>query len=426
MQKDYNLFIKRRASLVAAVKKAFPGKKGTIILCAAFESHHYAFTQESSFYYLTGLEEPGVIAVLDLDGQSSLYVPQYGADRAQWVGPFLKEGKDTGARLGFTEVRPLGNPCRGYSLTAACMANEYQNLLTNLQKKADAGFVLFADYSQARITEQSLMLERLLRAHPQLLDTITSISPFIASMRRKKDSTELEALYGAVDTTIAAHEWASTVIEPGLFEYEVQASVEFIFKSAGGAAAFPSIVASGKQGTVLHYTRNDQEMRKGDLVIVDVGARVDHYCADLARTYPVSGTFSDRQREVYDIVLATQDYVAEAARPGYWLSNKEVPEKSLHHLAVNFLKRHGYADYFTHLIGHFMGLDVHDVGEYKEPLKEGDVFTLEPGVYIPAERLGIRIEDNYWMTNEGAVCLSEELPKDSYEIEELMARDLEE
>ncbi|MBA2307389.1 aminopeptidase P family protein [Candidatus Dependentiae bacterium] len=425
MQKEYSHFIQRRTTLLNKVKKAFPNKKGSIMVCAGFESARHSFEQDSSFYYLTGLEEPGVILLLNLDGTSTLYVPQYGTNRGQWTSQGITEGKDKGTRWGFNEVVLLGEACRGYSLTASCLPNEYSTLLADLQDNQEKGEVLFAEYGSKTI-EQTLTLDRLLSIQPQVKQSIVDIAPLIASMRRIKDADELEFIYGAVDVTIAAHEWASTLIEPELFEYELQASLEFVFKSSGGSSAFPSIVASGRNSTVLHYTRNDQEMRKGDLVIIDIGARVDYYCADLARTYPISRTFTDRQREVYDVVLETQDYIAEIARPGYWITNKNVPEKSLQHLAVEFLKKRGYADYFNHLIGHFLGLDVHDVGDYNEPLKEGDVFTLEPGIYIPNERMGIRIEDNYWMTKNGVVCLSEELARDSYEIEEMMAKDLEE
>jgi Xaa-Pro aminopeptidase len=116
-------------------------------------------------------------------------------------------------------------------------------------------------------------------------------------------------------------------------------------------------------------------------------------------------------------VLATQEHVASLAKPGMWLKNKDKQDQSLHHLAVKFLAKHGYDKYFPHGIGHYLGLDVHDVGDYATPLQEGDVITIEPGIYIPAENIGIRIEDNYWITKDGAVCLSENLPKEIADIE---------
>ena len=127
---------------------------------------------------------------------------------------------------------------------------------------------------------------------------------------------------------------------------------------------------------------------------------------------------------MYNIVLETQEHIASLAKPGMWLKNKDKADKSLHHLAVKFLAQRGYDKYFPHGIGHFLGLDVHDVGDYNVPLHEGDVITIEPGIYIPEEGIGIRIEDNYWITKDGAICLSENLPKDADDIEGFMQQAL--
>ena len=180
-------------------------------------------------------------------------------------------------------------------------------------------------------------------------------------------------------------------------------------------------MATGKNATVLHYNLAADRLQQNDLVVVDIGARKNGYCADLTRTYPASGEFTDRQIDVYDIVLATQDYIARKARPGMFLRNADKPELSLHHLAVRFLEQKGYGKYFIHGIGHHLGIDVHDVADATQPLEEGAIFTIEPGIYIPQERLGIRIEDNYLMTARGVDCLSGDLPKTAEDIEELMA-----
>jgi Xaa-Pro aminopeptidase len=239
-------------------------------------------------------------------------------------------------------------------------------------------------------------------------------------MRRIKSMHEIELLYKAIDITISAHYAGAQEIKKGIIEYELQAMIEYMFTMRGGERAFPSIVATGHNGTVLHYHSNNAILSQQDLVVVDIGAEYNHYCADLTRTYPVSGKFSSRQQEIYMTVLETQEYIAQNAKPGYWLSCKEYPEKSLHHLAVKFLAEKGYDKYFMHGIGHFLGLDVHDVGNYQEPLQPGDVITIEPGIYISEESLGVRIEDNYWIVDDGAVCLSEELPKYPEDIEEMM------
>ena len=170
----------------------------------------------------------------------------------------------------------------------------------------------------------------------------------------------------------------------------------------------------------MHCTDSNNVLQAGELVIVDIGAEVDYYCADLTRTYPVSGKFSKRQRELYNAVLETQAYIEDLAKPGMFLKNNKEQDKSLHHLAKKFLEPKGLDKYFVHGIGHFLGLDVHDVGDRSRPLQNGDMFTIEPGVYIPEEGIGIRIEDNYFMAKDQVMCLSEELPKDPDSIERMM------
>jgi Xaa-Pro aminopeptidase len=171
----------------------------------------------------------------------------------------------------------------------------------------------------------------------------------------------------------------------------------------------------------LHYSQNDHNFIDGDLVVVDAGARYNYYCADITRTYPVSGKFTHEQKELYEIVLQCQELVAEQAKPGMWLFNQDHQDSSLHHIALNFFKQHGYDKYFIHGIGHFLGLDVHDVGDKTKPLQEGDIITIEPGLYIPEKKIGIRIEDNYWIVDHTEpVCLSESLPKTVKAIEEMI------
>lgn len=420
MNTDFSPFINRRKLLVEAVKKAHPGKKGSILLLAGFESNQHPFRQDSSFYYFTGLEEPAVALHIDENCHATLYTPSYGTSRSIWASTIVDADAQTRAQWGIQDIQLLGAKCPGYTLSAACVPTEYEELLALLESRVLQGEAIFTPYASHTSCE-SLIIDRLLRSKAHLLAAIVDISPSIASLRRTKSQAELERIYEAIDCTMQAHDAAAGRIEHELYEYQIQAALEFIFKESGGSAAFPSIVASGKNSTTLHYHHNNGQLRDGDLVVVDIGAQINYYCADLTRTYPVSGVFTPRQREVYTIVLDTQQYIASIAQAGYWLRNQHQPDKSLHHLAVQFLKDQGYDTYFPHGIGHYLGLDVHDVGDYSEPLKEGDVITIEPGIYIPQEKLGIRIEDNYWVTGKGVVCLSEDLPRDSYEVEEMMS-----
>ena len=422
---DFGLVKKRRQQLHEAISAAYPNAQGALVLFAGLEHERYRFRQESSFYYLTGIEEPGVVLVSDKNAQTTLYAPDFGDTRAQWVASSLyNTSKEHLSLMGLDKLDTLGQKCVGYTFSCLFSASEYSNLIATLKSYCATNKKIFTLFPASKgYTEQRLILERLQNFIPELANCLIDISPLVATMRRNKSQAEVEAIYKAVDCTMAAHEAVAHVIEANNQEFQVQAGVEFVFTESGARPAFPSIVASGVNATVLHYNANTSIMKKGDLLVVDIGAEIDYYCADLSRTYPISGNFTKRQRELYTIVLDTQEYIASIAKPGYWLVNKDRPEKSLHHLAQEYLKKAGYGKYFTHSIGHFLGLDVHDVGDYSKPLAKGDVITLEPGIYIPEEKLGIRIEDNYWIVEDGNVCLSEDLPKNPDGIEELMVQE---
>lgn len=423
MQKDLSIFKNRRLKLINMVKQANPGKSGAIVLIGALEHSKYPFRQESSFYYLTGITEPGVVLILDLDGTSTLYTPQYAENRSKWVSSEIYGiSKDAIRTWGIDDIQFLGDACKGYEFSCLFGDTEYKNLTRVLTSYIDNKQQIFTIKPSQNYIEQRLVLERIEKFVPKLSDNTIDIAPNIARIRRVKSQAEIEALYNAVDCTMAAHEAAAQIIEQEKFEYQIAAGIEFIFAESNARPAFQSIVATGKNATTLHYTKRSELLKKGDLVIVDIGAELDYYCADITRTYPVSGQFTKRQRQIYTIVLETQEYIASLAKPGMYLSNKDHKDISLHHLALAFLEKTGYAQYFNHGIGHYLGLDVHDVGSYAEPLQEGDVITIEPGIYIPEEKMGIRIEDDYWIAKDGAVCLSQELPKDPDVIEEMMVQ----
>lgn len=422
---DFVRYSQRREQLVKSLKEAYPKQSGVILLFAGFEDNRTAFRQESSFYYLTGIKEPGVVLLIDLDGKQTLYVPHFPA-RSQWVMGDEKLVPENAAYFGLDAIEWLSDIAgSGYQFHPFFSMDSYARLLgqlKNIEGKKQAIFTL-APTNEDEYIHQRLILQRLILLMPSLQPLVHDISSLVAQQRRIKDKIEIEALYRAIATTQVAHESAAQAIDHMITEAEVQAGLEYMMTAAGGRPAFPSIVASGKSSTVLHYNLNNGTMKNGELVVVDIGAEVDYYCADLTRTYPVSGKFSKRQKEIYDMVLATQDYIASLARPGYWLFNAENQEKSLHHLAKAFLAKKGYDRYFTHGIGHFLGIDVHDVGNRAIPLQEGDVITIEPGIYIPQEAIGVRIEDNYWIVNDGVVCLSEQLPKNAEEIEQFMEQE---
>lgn len=413
----------RIKDLINIIKQENPTlKNGAVVLFASFEQERYKFRQESSFYYFTGIAEPAAVAVFNIDGSSALYVPNHGNERASWVHTAIPLIQENAKKLGFDTILPLGEIAPGYQLHPFSDKKYYSTLITAVDKIKEAGGTIFTlnPNSDYEYVPQRVMVDRFDHWIPGFKQSCVDISKFVAILRRKKDMREIEHLYKAVEITILAQGAAAQAIAQGITESEVQASLEYMFTGSGATPAFPSIVAAGKNGTILHYTANADTLKNGQLVVVDIGAEHEYYCADLTRTYPVSGSFTKRQKELYTIVLDTQEYIAGIAKPGMWLSNKENPQKSLHHLAKKFLDDRGYGKYFIHGIGHFLGMDVHDVGDRAEPLQDGDIFTIEPGIYIPEENIGIRIEDNYWMVKDGLVCLSEALPKKAEDIEAFM------
>ena len=209
-------------------------------------------------------------------------------------------------------------------------------------------------------------------------------------------------------------------MECGGTKLEVEAIIEFEFRRNGAERpGFPSIVGSGPNATILHYDRNTRKMEAGDLVVADIGAEYGGYTADITRTYPVSGKFTERQREIYQIVLDAQKAALARVKPGATIRGRG--SNSIHAAALEYIQSKGYGDYFIHGTSHHIGLEVHDVGPVGRPLKPNMVITIEPGIYIPDENIGVRIEDDVLVTETGYRMLSD-FPREIDEIEALMAR----
>lgn len=422
---NYSLFKQRRLFLLEQIQEKYPDQEeGLVLLMAGFETDRYAFRQENSFYYLTGITEPGAILCMYLDGEEVLYLPRFSQARDQWVNVAFKMG-ETEKLFEVDQSKYLGDASNGYALKPPFTKEKYSTLLHDLSEYLDHKSMVFGlfDKTNAGYFMQIHLFEKLSGWLPMIAPLARDISPIVHHFRRFKDDYEISLIHGATQITKMAHETAAGLITAGRFEYEVQAGIDYVFTHLAAAIpAFPSIVATGKNTTVLHYTDRNHELKKNDLVVVDIGAEYGYYASDITRTYPVGGKFTKRQREIYEAVLNTQNYIESLAKPGMYLKNPQRPELSLHHLAVKYLETLGFAQYFCHGIGHYLGLDVHDVGDYSTPLEEGDVFTIEPGIYIAQENLGVRIEDDYVITEDGAVCLSFDLPKSVDEIEAMMAK----
>jgi Xaa-Pro aminopeptidase len=238
-----------------------------------------------------------------------------------------------------------------------------------------------------------------------------------------KSPEELALIQRSVDVTLKAHRAAWKRAAPGVYEYQVAATMAAVYFDAGCERhAYAPIVGSGPNTTVLHYARNARRMDRGELLLMDVGAECAGYAADITRTIPVGARFSKRQREIYEIVLSAQNAVIAAIKPG-------LPFGDLSKIARDYIDTHGkdlhgepLGKYFTHGVSHHVGLDVHDATDFSQPLAEGNVITVEPGVYIPDENIGIRIEDMVQVTKDGAKLMSGALPRDPGEIEKALGR----
>jgi Xaa-Pro aminopeptidase len=273
-------------------------------------------------------------------------------------------------------------------------------------------------------------LDQTTRDEPRFRDLLFSgrdvrnLRPTADSMRLVKDADEVARMRKAVDISVLGHIAAMQAARPGAWEYEIEAALEAEFRRNGAdRVGYPSIVGSGPNSTTLHYDVNRRQTRDGDLIVVDAGAEWGQYTADVTRTFPVNGKFTPRQKAIYDLVLATQQAAFDSTRPGTTIAQ-------LNRVARDYMRTHSGTlcgaqtcdAYFIHGLSHWLGMDVHDVGDYSTPLKAGMVLTIEPGIYLAQEALGVRIEDDVLVTATGAEWLSAKAPKTTAEIERLMGR----
>ncbi len=404
------IYAHRRKALWQSVQSN-TGKRSAIIIFAALEPLRVPFFQDNTFYYLTGIQEPGCVLVIDEQGRSHLYVPQTTIDRSVWL--VVSNPDDIDQLSGPYVWHSLGQADNSYSLSWYAQETCYAELIAVLQEYIAQGVQLVGVNRATQLHQnQREFLHKISNFLKISVESFADCSDIIGSLRRRKDAHEIELLRKAIAITAKAHNDAQHGCRAvGISEAYIKASLEAVMVAHGATMAFPSIVATGVNATVLHYTGASGVLAHGDLVVIDIGASYQQYAADITRTYAVSGIRTARQDELYKSVLEVQQEIAVRAKPGVWLRNGNYPEQSLQHIAVELFKKHGLDQYFVHGIGHYLGLDVHDVGSYEEPLQPGDVITIEPGLYLRNEAIGIRIEDNYLITETGIECLSAAIPK---------------
>jgi len=415
-------FAARRAALRARIGN------GIVVLFgtgepAGSEAFH-TFHQESNFLYLTGYDVPGARLVIApfVSGEVStkgssgfteiLYIPPRDPASEVWTGPQLDpHDAATAPRLGIASVRST---------------KEFEKDLREFARRAGKIYTKQPDRHAAEdeTAPERARLERIKRITGK--NSLGSIDAELTPLRQIKSANEQALIRGAVDCTLKAHREAGRALKPGLREYQITALMKYVMEREGcTVTGFDPIVGSGPRSTILHYIRGEGGISDGDLVVLDVGGEYRDYSADITRTLPANGKFTSRQREIYEIVLAAQNAVLKAVRPGARLYG---PGDSLHNIARAYLDSHGkdrkgdsLGKYFTHGIGHQVGLDVHDAEDRSQPLKEGMVIAIEPGLYLPEENIGVRIEDNVLVTRDGGEFLSGSLPRTVEAIEQWMA-----
>ena len=390
-------------------------------------SQSYIFAEEENFYYLTGHNEEGAgliilpalrsgggtVPVKSWDGpQEMLFLPPKNPNKEKWNGPRMAP-TDPGiqARTGFASVLPYPE----MRATLEKLARLYPTIYTILPyEKENGGY-----------PNEKEVVDWIHTTVPQT--KLKDIRTNIEALRQIKSPGEIAFLTEAIELSLDAHFAAMRMMRPGLHEYHIAAKMVEVHTMGGSEAeGYAPIVGAGPNSTILHYDKLARLIEDGDIVVLDVGAQYSGYSADITRTLPANGKFTLRQREIYEIVLGAQNAALAAIKPGMDYCQKG--SKSVYKIAYDYINSHGkdlhgksLGQYFIHGLGHSIGLDVHDPGEYCKPLEPGMVVTVEPGIYIPEENLGVRIEDDILITETGYKFLSERLPRDPAEIEKVMA-----
>jgi Xaa-Pro aminopeptidase len=373
------------------------------------------FFQEENFYYLTGYDEADAALLLipdrpngkPYDGPNEiLYLPPRDSRRARWNGPKLGPDDPTAPeKTGFQAVKPFA----ALRDDLAAVAKVYPSVYTLFPPREEHGY--------PHLTTWSAWVRN---AVPAI--QVNDVARAITSLREVKSPGEVALLQKAVDASVDAQLDAMKHMRPGLFEYQVAARMKMIHEMAGcSREAYSPIVGAGFYSTVLHYDTLDNEIKDGDVVVLDVAGEYGGYAADITRTLPANGKFTPRQREIYEIVLGAQNAALDAIKPG-------VRMEALQKIAYEYIDTHGHdkhgdslGKYFIHGLGHGLGLDVHDPTDYTRPLRAGMAITDEPGIYIPEENLGVRIEDDVLITDEGHRLMTAKLPRTVEEVERTMA-----
>jgi len=378
-------------------------KKGVAVVFSG-EMQGEDFHVHPNFEYLTGIsDEPGAALLLDGGARGArrelLFLKPRDPEVERWDGLRLSVGAELRKSTGFKTI--FRTPAMGRFLNEAIVRAKRCLCLQE-----------FSQFDQPVSKDLELFRKVAERVPGVAIEDQTEL---LKKLRSVKSAAEIKMMQRAVDLTAKGYEQVVEQLRPGLLESDVQEILEHAYKTNGSkrGAGYGSIVGGGLMATVLHYRANSKELRAGDLVCIDSAGTFGAYTADITRTYPVGGKFNKRQREIYDIVLKAEEAAIRAVKPG-------VSFAKLHEVSYKIIDKAGYGEYFIHGIGHHLGIEVHDVTPSGN-LQVGAVLTIEPGIYLPDENLGVRIEDDIVVTKTGYRNLSAKIPKKAVQIEKLMA-----
>jgi Xaa-Pro aminopeptidase len=429
-------FEKRRRQLMGMI-----GTNGIAVVAASPERVRsrdtlFIYRQDSDFHYLTGFPEPEAIAVLmpgRPQGEYLIFCRERHPERELWDGP--RAGPEGAvATYGADDAFPIA---------------DLDDILPGLLERSDRVYCSLGvapEFDQKLLQFLQTLNSNRQRGHAP--SELVALDHLLHEMRLFKSRSEAGVMRQAAKIAVAAHARAMRVCKPGLREYELEAEFLHEFRRHGAECSYPPIVAAGSNACVLHYRANDAELADGDLVLIDAGCELEMYASDVTRTFPVNGAFSEPQRELYDVVLQANRAATKAAQPGnHWSEPHDAAvtaiTKGLKSLGLlegrvpTLIKSQAYRPFFMHRTGHWLGLDVHDVGDYKVSeqwrlLEPGMVMTIEPGIYVApnaknvARRwrgIGIRIEDDVLITRDGPDVLTAELASTAEDIERQMSGD---
>lgn len=376
----------------------------------------YPFEVERNFYYLTGLDYEDMILVIlktDAAARDILFIPPYDAFMAKWIGGRLLAGQASEIS-GIKDVRST---------------TEFSDFLDQVLTKGgrlNAPVSLWGDLSKQTLKDENPVSKLFNQCRSQQPDiSIHDLFAVMYQLRSVKDEAELKLMRKAIAVTNQGIKAMMGASRPYIWENELEAYFDFVLTSEQCGYSFGSIIAAGRHATTLHYSQNNGRTNEDELVLCDVGAAYKKYCADITRTFPISGKFTARQKQIYELVLQANQMVASLAAPGKTL-------RQLNQAVIDFYQEklkdtdllndgHTVTDYYFHGVSHMLGLQAHDIQMRDVPLQVGNVITDEPGLYLADEGIGIRIEDDLLITEDGCEVLSKDIIKTVAEIEQLMA-----